>query len=157
MKKILLSFLAIFLIIEEWLWDVLSALGHYLIQRLRLEHVERWLSLTTPPLALLAVLVPILMVLPINLAALWFLLHGGVWPGILLELLSKLLGTLLVARVFALTKPQLLTFNIIYIIYTTITSWLHWAHEKVIDTAIYQYAKQVKIQVKAQIKAFLKP
>ncbi|QWF70905.1 hypothetical protein KEF85_16620 [Methylomonas paludis] len=153
MKKLLLSILAIFLIIEEWLWDLLSALGHYLIRQLHLEYIERWLIQTTPPIALLAVLVPILLVLPINLAALWFLIHAQIWPGILLEILSKLLGTLLVARVFALTKPQLLTFKAINIIYTTISDWLHWAHQKVVDTAIYQYAKQLKDKLKLRLKA----
>jgi cell division protein FtsW (lipid II flippase) len=154
MKKLLLSILAVFLIIEEWLWDGLSACGHYLIALLRLESFERWLTQTTPNTALLAFLIPVLIVTPINLAAIWLMIQGLLLQGILLEIFAKLLGTLLVARVFTLTKSQLLSFRVINAIYTTISGWLRWAHQKVVDTAIYRYSKVLKAEVKARVKAF---
>jgi hypothetical protein len=156
MKKLLLTLLAILLIIEEWLWDFLSACGHYLALLLRLESFERWLSQTPPHIALLAFTIPILIVTPINLAAFWLLLHGLLLQGILLELFAKLLGTLLVARVFTLTKPQLLTFSLLALIYHTITDWLRWAHAKIADTAIYRWSRQLKAEVRAKIKAWLR-
>ena len=154
MKKMLLSLLAVILIIEEWLWDLLSALGHSLVRLLNLERVERWLSQTSPRTALLAFLLPILIVTPINIAAIWLLLHGLLIEGVLLEVCAKLLGTLLVARVFSLTKTQLLTFRVIAAIYNTISYWLRWAHEKIAETAIYKFSKVIKAQVKATIKGF---
>ena len=154
MKKLLLSLLAIFLIIEEWLWDFLSLCSHYLILLLRLENFERWLTQTNRQTALLAFMIPVLLVTPLNLAAIWLLLHGLLLQGILLEVFAKLLGTLLVARVFTLTKPQLLTFAAIALIYTTITGWLHWAHQRIVDTAIYRYSRRIKAEVKARMKAF---
>lgn len=152
MKKLLLSLLAIILIIEEWLWEFLSALAHYLISLLRLEKFELWLSQTTPNTALFAFMIPVLIVTPINLAAFWLLLHGLLLEGVLLEVFAKLFGTLLVARVFKLTKSQLLTFRAFALIYDTISGWLRWAHEKIVDTAIYRYSKQIKAQVKAGLK-----
>lgn len=146
MKNILLSFLAIFLIIEEWLWDLLTALGHTLIQWLNLERLEQWLRQTTPPMALVAFCIPLLIVAPINLVAFGLLAHGLIVQGILMEVLAKLLGTLLVARVFALTKPQLLTFTFLKIIYTTITCWLQWAHQKITETTVYRWAKRLKVR-----------
>jgi len=53
-----------------------------------------------------------------------------------MQVLAKLLGTLLVTRVFALTQPQLLTFAFLNLIYTTIIRWLHWAHDKVTETTV---------------------
>jgi len=155
MKRLLITLLAIVLIIEEWLWDFLSACGHYLALLLKLESVERWLVQTSPAMALLAIAIPILIVTPINLAALSLLLHGLLLQGILLELFAKLLGTLLVARVFSLTKPQLLSFSLIALVYQTIMGWLHWAHAKIVDTEIYRWSRQLKAQVKAKIKALL--
>ncbi|MDD4913888.1 MAG: hypothetical protein PHW13_02465 [Methylococcales bacterium] len=155
MKKLLLEMLAIFLIIEEWLWDALSACGHYLIVLLRLESFERWLSQTPPNTALLAFLIPVLIVTPVNLAAIWLMLQGLLLQGLLLEIFAKLLATLLVARVFALTKTQLLSFGIIAAVYTTIRQWLQWAHEKIVDTDIYRYSVQLKAQLKARVRAFL--
>lgn len=157
MNKLLLTLLAIFLIIEEWLWDFLNALGHILAKLLFLQDFERWLSQTSPLTALLAISIPLLIVTPINLAALFLLAHGLILQGIVLEIVAKLMGTLLVARVFALTKPQLLTFKIIARIYTTITGWLRWAHEKIAETAIYRAAKAFKAAAKARIQTWLGP
>ena len=54
------------------------------------------------------------------------------------------------ARVFSLTKPQLLTFGWLRLIYTTITGWLQWAHQKVTDTAVYLWSKRLKEEAKAR-------
>ncbi|MGZ8945448.1 MAG: hypothetical protein ACXW1W_08465 [Methylococcaceae bacterium] len=145
MKKILLSLLAIFLIIEEWLWDLLTAFGRTLFQWLNLEQFEQWLRQTGPTMALVAFSIPIMIVAPINIVAFVLIAKGLILQGILMEFLAKLLGTLLVARVFALTKPQLLTFAFLNVIYTTITSWLHWAHDKVTDTTVYRWMKQLRV------------
>jgi len=155
MNKLLLTLLAIFLIIEEWLWDFLNALGHVLAKLLFLQEFERWLSRTSPLVALVAVSIPLLIVTPINLAAFFLLAHGLILQGILLEIVAKLLGTLLVARIFALTKPQLLTFKIIALIYSTVTGWLRWAHEKIAGTTLYRAAKAFKVAAKVRIKAWL--
>lgn len=154
MKKILLSFLAVVLIIEEWLWDLLTAFGHSLVRWLNLESFEQWLSQASPTLALVAFCIPIIIVTPINLVALGLLAHGLILQGILMEVLAKLLGTLLVARVFALTKPQLLTFAFLRIIYTTITSWLQWAHQQITETPVYRWSKRFKAEAKARLAAW---
>lgn len=154
MKKLLLSLLAIFLIIEEWLWDLLTAFGHSLVQWLHLESLEQWLSETSPTMALVAISIPILIVTPLNLAALVLLANGLILQGILMEVLAKLLGTLLITRVFALTKPQLLKFSFLNIIYTTIIGWLQWAHQKITETPVYRWAKQFKAEAKARFAAW---
>ena len=156
MKKLLLALLAILLIFEEWLWDILTAIGQKLAKWLGLEKFEYWLSQTSPNTALIAITIPILMVTPINLAALWLLANGLILQGIFLEIVAKLLGTLLVARVFALTKPQLLTFHFFALIYHTITGWLRWAHAKVTQTPMYRLAKQFKAEVKAKVADWFK-
>ncbi len=154
MKKFFYSLLAIVLIIEEWLWELLTAIGQIFVRWLHLEKVERWLSQTSPNMALVAFSVPLLIVTPINLAAFWLLAHGLIVQGLLLEVAAKLLGTLLVARVFALTKTQLLTFRFFNSLYTTITGWLRWAHQKIIDTAVYRFAKRLKQDVKQRFAAW---
>jgi len=148
MNKLLLSLLAILLLIEEWLWDLLTALGRSLSHWLHLEQAEEWLRQTKPTIALIAFTIPLMIVAPLNLIAFALIANGLILQGILTEILAKLLGTLLVARVFALTKPQLLTFSFINSIYTTITSWLKWAHDKITESAVYRIVKQLKAQFK---------
>jgi hypothetical protein len=155
MKKILLSILAVILIIEEWLWDGLSAFGHFLIGLLRLDDFERWLSQVSPNVALVAFMVPVLIVTPINLFALGLLAHGLILQGIFLEIVAKLLGTLLVSRVFTLTKNQLLSFRLLAVIYSTVMRWLNWAHQKITDTTVYKLAKALKLQLKSIISGWM--
>jgi cytochrome b subunit of formate dehydrogenase len=114
---------------------------------LKLERFEQWLRQTTPTLALVAFCIPILIVLPINFVAFGLLAQGLILKSILMEALAKLLATLLIARVFALTKPQLLTFSFLRITYTTIMRWLQWAHQKIIEINAYRWAKQIKSQI----------
>lgn len=156
MKEILLSLLALVLLVEEWLWDILTVLGQHLARLLHLAKFELWLSRASPGLALVAFTIPLLIVTPVNLLAFWLLAHGLVLQGILTEVLAKLLGTLLVARVFALTKPQLLTFPLFARVYTTIMGWLRWAHARITETTVYRLARQISAQVKAGLRAWVK-
>lgn len=155
MKKILLAGLAILLIIEEWLWDGLNTLSHLLIKWARLESFERWLSQRTPQQALVAFSIPLMIVMPLNIIAISLLANGMLIQGLMMEVFVKLLATLLVARVFALTKPQLLSFSFLRGIYLTITQWLKWAHDKVVDAPIYIWIKAFKVKIKARAKAWL--
>lgn len=143
-KRFLFSLLAILLLFEEWLWDALTALGRALARWLRLERAEAWLRRSPRYIAALAFLVPVLIVTPLNLIAFWMMGTGKFWRGLWLEIAAKLLGTVLIARVFALTKPQLMTFGWFQWLYTTISGWLHWAHERIRQTATYKAAKRIK-------------
>ncbi|QSA96491.1 hypothetical protein [Methylococcus sp. EFPC2] len=156
MKKLLLSLLAVVLIFEEWLWELLTSLGRQLARLLHLARFERWLSQVSPNVAVVAFAVPLGIVTPINLAAIWLLAHGLILQGVLVEILAKLLGTLLVARVFALTKTQLLSFSWFALIYNTLVAWLSWAHERISETAVYRLAMSTKERVKASLSAWRK-
>ena len=154
MKNILLSVLAIILLVEEWLWDTLVKVGKYLFKKLHLARLEYWLVHCSPNQALLAISLPILFVTPLNIAALWLLSQGLISQAIGLEIIAKLVGTLFIARFFSLSKQQLLTFPLINAVYTTITSWLDWAKEKVVNTQSYQTIKSVSRAIKAKAKAW---
>lgn len=156
MKKLLLSLFAIVLIIEEWLWDALSAFGHFLAFHLGLAKFENWLTHRTPYQALIAISVPVLLATPMNIAAFWLLANGMILQGIGLEIVAKLFGTLFVARFFTLTKQQLLTFRLIAWIYNTVTFWLKWAHERIIETSVYRAAKKFKALVKSLVAEWFK-
>lgn len=149
MKTFLLSLLAVVLIVEEWLWDILTALGHQLARWLHLAALEAWLAQAPPKLALLAFAVPVLIATPLNLLALWLLAHGLLLQAVVIEIGAKLVGTLLIARVFALTKPQLLSFAAFAWLYRTITGWLRWAHERIVATAAYRMLSGAKARAKA--------
>lgn len=143
-RRALLSLLAFILIVEEWLWDGLTVLGRWLFRALHLARFEFWLAQASRWVALLAFLIPLLVVMPLNIAAFYLLAKGRVLQGVGLEIFAKLLGTLLVARVFALTRRQLLTFGWFSWLYSTITRCLGWAHGRLASTAMYKALREIK-------------
>lgn len=143
-KALLLSLLAIGLVIEEWLWEALTALSARLSRLLHLERFDAWLRQCSPWWALLAFVIPVVAVAPIGLLGLVLIAHGLFLRGLMVEVIGKLLGTLLVARIFKLTKPQLLTFRWFAYLYGTVTGWLAWARAQVVNTAAYRVIQKYK-------------
>jgi hypothetical protein len=155
-KKALLSIFAIIVIIEEWLWDVLALAGQWISRVLHLETFDVWLSNASPKQALLTFFIPLIIVTPFNILAVFLLAHGAILQGILLEIGVKLFGTLLIARIFRLVKTALLTFGWFAKIYNTISDVLHWAHDVIHQTAIYRLSLKFKTAIKIQMAALLK-
>jgi len=152
MKRLFLSILALFLLVEEWLWDLLTAFGHKLFVWLHLAGFERWLAKASPKVAMAAFVLPVGLVLPVKFAALLLFTHGQIVQGIGLLLTAKLFATLLISRMFAVTKAQLLTFAWFAWLYATITRWLNWAHERIRATAVYRQATRLKQAVSLKLK-----
>ena len=99
---------ALVILFEEWGWEPLQALLARLFAWLRLDAVERWLK-TLPPYAALAVFgVPGLLLLPLKLLAVGLVTDGRAWAGLWLLVGAKVIGTAVVARLFALLRPALL-------------------------------------------------
>ena len=92
----------------EWLWEpleqVMAKIGRWPGLRL----VEAWISRTPRYVALACFVVPGAVLLPFKLLGLYFLGHGAPVLGVGTFFAAKVVGTALVARIFALTKPQLM-------------------------------------------------
>jgi len=144
MKKILLNTLALLLLIEEWLWEALVKLGNRLAVWLHLLKFDHWLMMTSPAVAMTAFLMPVLMILPVKLAAFWLIAKGQMVQGIGLLLAAKLSATLLVSHIFKLTRTKLMTFTWFAWLYQTITRWLEWAHARLRQTGVYVRAIELR-------------
>lgn len=92
----------------EWLWEPLERLMAKLGRLPVLRRLEAWLAQASPYLALACFLIPGAVLLPFKLVGLYFLGHGAPWLGIATFFAAKVVGTALVARIFALTRDQLL-------------------------------------------------
>jgi hypothetical protein len=154
LKQLLLSALAILVLFEEWLWEVLTILGQRLSRVLHLEHFDAWLSQASPNMALIALGLPVVAVTPINIAAIVLMVHGAIAAGIALEIVAKLLGTLLVARVFRLVRPALMSFAWFARLCDWIIRLVTWAHALVKDLSVYRAAVAFKASVKKSLVAF---
>ena len=148
LKQILLPFLAILVIFEEWLWDMLAMAGHWLSLVLHLQRFDQRLSKATPQEALFALAIPIALISPVSLFSLYLLANGLILPGIILQIFAKLAGTLLVARIFRLVQPALLSFPWFARLYHGITRLLQWAHGLIRETAIYRLSLVLRQEIR---------
>lgn len=102
------ALLALIILFEEWGWEPLQRLLARLGRWPVLRQIEAAVQRLPPALALGAVLMPMGLLLPVKLAALWLIGQGRPWLGLAAILLAKVLGTALVARLYALTRPALM-------------------------------------------------
>ena len=100
---------AAIMFLEEWLWDHLTTFMAW-VARAR---VFRWLEArlgALPPYGAMAVfLIPGAMLLPVKLAALYLMTRGHPGGGLLIIIAAKVVGTAIVARIFTVCRPALLT------------------------------------------------
>lgn len=152
MIKVLLTALALILIFEEWLWDILTLLGRKLTEWLRLDRFDRWLTQCSPGAALLSLGLPVVLLFPVHIEILRLVAHGLYARALGLELVVKLVSTLLIARIFTTARAQLLTFHLIAWVYDTVMHWLRWAHDRIVDTTVYRIARRLKARASAQLQ-----
>ena len=133
--RIPLSAMALFLVVEEWLWDHLRVAVVWSVQVLRLDRLARgltgWVTSLSPSVSLALFCIPFLCLLPLKVLGIWFFAHSLWMLGILTVLAAKLIGMAVTAFIFDLTKPKLLTINWFRLTYERVTFWLAWAHERV--------------------------
>lgn len=132
LKKLFWYALATIFLIEAWLWDRSVAALHAIVDRLPLVRfkaacargIER-----LPPLAVLPIFIlPVIVLLPFKLAALWLLSQGALVAGGLAFIGAKIVSVGLAAFIFDLTRDKLLSMPWFARLYVRVMSWRDWAH-----------------------------
>ena len=100
---------ALWILVEEWLWEGLKRAMQWLGRLPPVRWLEARIAGAGPRTALALFTVPWLLLLPVKLLAFWFIASGHAGAGVLVFVVAKVLGTVLLARLFTLTKPALLT------------------------------------------------
>ena len=101
-------FAALWLFVEEWLWDRLVRLTKWLARLPVFRWLEARIQRLGPKAAMTAFVVPWLLLLPVKVLALWCFGTGRFGLGVLVFVAGKVAGTALLARLFTLTRPALL-------------------------------------------------
>jgi len=100
---------ALFLMFEEWLWDVGARLMARLAAFPPLRALERAIGKLGPFAALAVFVLPALMLFPVKLLALLAMAHGHPMLGLSVFVAAKIAGAAAVARLYAITRPALLS------------------------------------------------
>jgi hypothetical protein len=142
--------LALLFLLEAWLWSRLEPVVAALVALLPLKTIKAKTAAAIeglPPAATLVVfLVPIGILLPVKIMALW-LLHGGHWAaGVGVLVFAKLAGLGVTAFVFEITRPKLLQLAWFARLYALVMRGLAWAHEMVdpVKRRIRQYTYMLR-------------
>ena len=96
------------LLFEEWGWVPLAALAARLARLPLWARAENWLRNLPPWGALLAFFLPVLLLLPVKVLALYLFGHGHSATAVSLLVVAKLVGTAIVARIFQLVEAALM-------------------------------------------------
>ena len=123
LRHVATALLALLIVFEEWGWEPLQRLLARLGRWPVLRQIEAAVVRLPPAAALAVLLLPTLLLLPVKLAALWLIAKGHKLLGLAVILLAKLVGTAVVARLFALTRPALLRMPWFASLYGR---WLPW-------------------------------
>lgn len=100
--------LALLILFEEWGWAPLQRAAAFVARLPPLAWAERRIAALPPWGALSVFVVPTLALLPVKLAALWLIGNGHAALGLAVVVGAKLVGTAVVARLYALTQPALM-------------------------------------------------
>nr|MBP8299930.1 hypothetical protein [Planctomycetota bacterium] len=104
LRGIFAVFAAIWMVVEEWIWDRLVTAMKWLARLPVIRRVEARITKLPPKAAMALFVVPWLLLLPAKILGLWFLSTGHAVLGVLVFVGAKVAGTALLARLFTLTK-----------------------------------------------------
>jgi hypothetical protein len=127
--------LALIFLLEAWLWAKLAPIVAFLVSLLPMQAIKARIATAIedlPPAATLVVfVVPVAILFPIKLAALWAFGHGHWFVGIGALVLAKLAGLGVTAFIFEVTRPKLLQIPWFARLYDIVMRGLAWAHQMV--------------------------
>jgi hypothetical protein len=100
---------ALILLMEDWFWDLGVRLVRLVVAWPPLKALELRIVALTPYAALCAFVLPAVLLLPVKILALLAIASGHPFSGVAVIVIAKIGGAALVARLYVLTLPKLLT------------------------------------------------
>lgn len=129
---------ALWIVVEEWLWESLKRVMQWLARIPIVRRLEAGIARSGPKTAIALFLGPWLLLLPAKLLAFWLIGTGHAGAGLTVFVVAKLVGTALLARLFTLTKPALLSIG-----------WFRRLHDWLValKTRLYAYVRTLRAVV----------
>ena len=143
---------ALFIFVEEWLWDNLTAAMAWVARLPVIHWLEERLARLPAWAAVTCFFLPGLMLMPVKLGALFLMGRGQVVAGVGVIIMAKVLGTAIVARLFTVCQPTLMG-----------VGWFRAGHDWLVRMKQMLYAKlrampawQAAVALKERAKRWLR-
>ena len=146
--------LAVVILFEEWGWSWFARLMGLLARLPIIGRIERWIAALPPYGALVMLILPALLLLPIKLLALWLIGRHRAIMGISVILIAKVVGTALVARIFQLIHPALMRLPWFVPLYARWTRWKEALLAWVRQSAVWRSARALKLGLRRLLRRF---
>jgi len=135
---------ALFLFVEEWIWDHLRDFMAWIARAPAIRWMEGRIAALPPYGAMAFFLLPGLILLPVKISAVWLATHGHPVYAACVFLAAKIVGTAVAARMFTLCRPSLLTVGWFLRLY----NWFGRLKDRLYHSAAWQAAVRWKKAVK---------
>lgn len=145
--------LALWIFLEEWVWDSMLAFMAWLGRLPPVHWAEAQIGKLPPYAALIAFVIPGIILLPFKLAAFWLIAKGHAIYGMWVFVIAKIIGTAFLARIFSLTKPALMTIGWFNRAYRAVIGWKERLYAYVRALPAYQRIKALARGLKEAIRA----
>jgi hypothetical protein len=114
---------ALWIFLEEWVWDAMQACMAWVGKLPGVRWCEARIARLPPYAALVAFLIPAAILIPFKLLAVWLIARGHALLGVEVFIVAKIVGTAFLARIFALTRPALLSIGWFARLHAAFTAW----------------------------------
>jgi hypothetical protein len=144
--------LALLILFEEWGWEPLRRALVWLSQRPAFRRLEAEVTRLSPPAALAVLLLPTLGLLPVKLLALWLIGTGKALAGLAVVVVAKVIGTAVLAWLFALTQPALLRMPWFAAVYGRWYAWKEALLAQVRASWAWRTGRAFKLRVRRWVR-----
>ncbi|MFG6414349.1 hypothetical protein ACG02S_10630 [Roseateles sp. DC23W] len=144
--------LALLILFEEWGWEPLRRVFALIAKLPLVRQFEALLKRLPPRWALVVLVLPSLLILPVKLLALWLVAEGRVTLGVAVIVAAKLVGTALLAWLFQIIQPALMQLGWFARVYAR---WTYWKAELlawVRASAVWRWARAIKLRVRRMFR-----
>jgi hypothetical protein len=143
---------ALIVLFEEWGWKPLSEALAQLAKYAPIAALERWIARLPPYGALAVFAVPMALLFPLKLVAVWLLAQGRAGSATALFISVKLTSTALLARIFTLTKPALMQIEWFARGYNWFVPWKDALFTTIRESFTWRYGRMLKTRVVLEAK-----
>ena len=148
MKKIttypLIFIACIIVLFEEFIWDKITIIIEKLSTFKIFQIFENWIAKQNKYVALCMFVVPCCISIPMKFIGFFLLAHGDVTAGITIIATAEIVGTAIMAKIFFVTKPILMTFPIFAWCYNKVILIKDKARQFVVNSQVWKQISRIK-------------
>lgn len=138
---------ALLILFEEWGWEPLRRAFALLARLPVIRQCEAMLKRVPPRWAVVVLVLPSLLILPIKLLAVWLVAQGHVALGVAVIVAAKLMGTALLAWLFQLIQPALMQLPWFARVHGRWTAWKAELLTWIRASAVWRAARAIKLRL----------